>query len=236
MSDEVIVIEEERKYRSDTEILYEILHVILATGDRGIKKTHLMYKTNLNSKMLARYLDMMLKAGLIEEIKLGKHRIVRVAPLGKLAYANLRILKKILFEAEEPKEMNFIKTELRKLGKQRWNIHFGRIVLGKSGLEYMPTAVATRDRDRFLIDVYLGLQGLESRALLLHFLMSLIDTDSKGIVITEEKDLERAIPPRLRDIVWIVPARPLQDLYERVLEVMEAHSESIEEQTPKAKG
>lgn len=229
MSEDVIVIEEERKYRSDTEILYEILHVIMSAGDRGIKKTHLMYKTNLNSKMLARYLDMLLKADLIEEIRHGKHKIVRPAPLGKLAYVNLRILKKILFEAEEPRELNHIRQELRKLGKQRWNIHFGRIVLGKSGLEYKPTAVATRERDRFLIDVYLGLHGLESRALLLHFIMSLVDTDSKGIVVTDDKDLERAVPQRLRDIVWIVPVRPLDTLLERVLEVMERESTSTSE-------
>lgn len=220
-AEDIVIIEEERKYRSDTEILYEILHTIMSSGDRGIKKTHLMYKTNLNSKMLARYLDMLLRANLIEEVQFGKHKIVRLTPLGKHAYVNLRVLKKLLFDTEEPREMSYVKSELTKLGKYRWNIHFGRIILGRSGLEYLPTATMVKDTGgRYMIDVYLGVRGLEARALLMHFLMGVADSGYKGLVLAEEPELEKAVPSRLKDMVIVLPLRPLDTLLERVLKAI----------------
>lgn len=60
--------------RSKLEMYVDILKVL---GQRGpLKLTHIMYKANVNCKVLKEYLDFLLKQGLIEERVVGKSRIV----------------------------------------------------------------------------------------------------------------------------------------------------------------
>jgi predicted transcriptional regulator len=49
--------------RGETEIIYDLL--LYAKND--IKKTHLMYKTNMTHKQFNKYLDALLEKGLIEK-------------------------------------------------------------------------------------------------------------------------------------------------------------------------
>jgi len=59
----VFEIDDSRKgYRSRLEILRDIL---LVTGDKGTKKTHIMYGANLSYRLLTQYLDDASNAGLI---------------------------------------------------------------------------------------------------------------------------------------------------------------------------
>jgi predicted transcriptional regulator len=53
------------KHRNRIQIISELLEV--ARG--GVIKTHLMYSANLSFKMLSQYLDFMLRAGLLKEVK-----------------------------------------------------------------------------------------------------------------------------------------------------------------------
>jgi predicted transcriptional regulator len=60
--------------RSKLEMYVDILKVL---GQKGpLKLTHIMYKANVNCKVLKEYLDFLLKQGLIEERVAGKSRIV----------------------------------------------------------------------------------------------------------------------------------------------------------------
>ena len=52
----------------------DILKVLAHRGP--LKLTHIMYKANVNCKVLKEYLDFLLKQGLIEERVVGKSRIV----------------------------------------------------------------------------------------------------------------------------------------------------------------
>jgi predicted transcriptional regulator len=52
----------------------DILKVLAQRGP--LKLTHIMYKANLNCKVLKEYLDFLLKQGLIEERIVGKCRVV----------------------------------------------------------------------------------------------------------------------------------------------------------------
>jgi len=52
----------------------DILKVLAQRGP--LKLTHVMYKANVNCKVLKEYLDFLLKQGLIEERTMGKARIV----------------------------------------------------------------------------------------------------------------------------------------------------------------
>ena len=215
------MVEEGRRYRSDTEIFYEILKTIIDAGEFGIKKTHLMYKTNLNSKMLARYLKILEDAKIVEEEKFGKQKIVKLSPLGKTAYAALRMLVSILKPARPPQEVEFIKEELRRLCKRGWTVRYDTVVSGRTGADYLPDAVIFKDLDQYLVGIFVGSSSMESQILLVNFIVSVIDTRSKGIVITDDEKLVKAVPEKLRDDIKVVPARPLETLAERVAEAIE---------------
>ena len=63
--------------RSKLEIYVDILEVLAQKGP--LKVTHIIYKSNVNCKILKEYLDFLNKQGLIEE---------RVVGNGKVVYAN----------------------------------------------------------------------------------------------------------------------------------------------------
>jgi predicted transcriptional regulator len=52
-------------YRSRLEIVRDMLQIVDNAGNSGSKKTHVMYGANLSYKLLTRYLDDVLDAGLI---------------------------------------------------------------------------------------------------------------------------------------------------------------------------
>ena len=63
--------------RSHLEIYVEILSLLVQKGPQ--KRTHIMQKTNLNSKVLTENLSFLAKQALIEARNIGKARIVFVA-------------------------------------------------------------------------------------------------------------------------------------------------------------
>jgi len=54
-------------YRSRLEIVRDVLFVADEAGDSGSKKTHIMYGANLSYKLLTKYLEEVLGAGLVCE-------------------------------------------------------------------------------------------------------------------------------------------------------------------------
>ena len=52
----------------------DILRVLAHKGP--LKVTHIMYKANVNCKVLKEYLDYLIKQGLVEERIIGKGRVV----------------------------------------------------------------------------------------------------------------------------------------------------------------
>ena len=60
--------------RSKLEMYIDILKVLAQRGP--LKLTHVMYKANVNCKVLKEYLEFLIKQGLIEERTVGKSRIV----------------------------------------------------------------------------------------------------------------------------------------------------------------
>jgi len=66
----LILIEDSSKgYRNRLDIVKDILSILEVAGARGSKKTHIMYGANLSYKLLKRYLDEVLDAGLIYKYK-----------------------------------------------------------------------------------------------------------------------------------------------------------------------
>lgn len=60
--------------RSKLEMYVDILKVLAQRGP--LKLTHIMYKANVNCKVLKEYLDFLIQQGLVEERAVGKSRVV----------------------------------------------------------------------------------------------------------------------------------------------------------------
>jgi predicted transcriptional regulator len=218
----VIEISEElRKYRSDTEILYGLLKVIVSAGARGIKKTHLMYRTNLNSKMLQRYMDILTEANVVVEEKRGKQKIVRLSPKGSIVYSSLEQLMTALFPQEEDEFTKFAKNEFKRFLKEGWDVSTETIVPGKSGLEYKPDVLLVKNGKRVLVKFILGQGDLGAVSQLVIFYSEVLDTGSTGLVVTDKPEIRNVIPEKLSEDVIVIDTRPLDTLYERVKEALE---------------
>ena len=72
----------------------EIVHLILLTCKRGVLKTHIMYRCNLNSKQVQTYLNFLLRFRLVEKRRdqdTGRY-VYETTPRGRkfmLAYSDL---------------------------------------------------------------------------------------------------------------------------------------------------
>ncbi|WP_272985623.1 winged helix-turn-helix domain-containing protein [Fervidicoccus fontis] len=208
--------EEERKYRSDTEILYEIMNVISSGGDFGIKKTHLMYKTNLNSKMLQKYLDILQRNGLIIEENKGKQKIIKMTPKGKSAYFSLKMFSSYLNIVQTPQEIVEIYERLRGLKGENVNINYNSMLLGKSGIEYAALVVITKEKDRYVVGHVLSKNKLDMVVDLMQYIIMMLDTNSKIILIVSDESISKIIPEKLENDIKIIPLEPKENLIERI--------------------
>lgn len=88
--------------RSKLEMYVDILSVLAHRGP--LKLTHVMYKANVNCSVLCKYLEFLLKQGLIEERYVKKNRTVyAVTQRGLTVLKLFRELKQVLPIVEEDK-------------------------------------------------------------------------------------------------------------------------------------
>ena len=86
--------------RSKLEMYVDILKVLAQRGP--LKLTHVMYKANVNCKVLKEYLDFLIKQGLIEEKIIRKERVVyAITQRGITVLKYFRELKEVLPIVEE---------------------------------------------------------------------------------------------------------------------------------------
>jgi predicted transcriptional regulator len=89
--------------RSKLEMYIDILQALSRRGP--LKLTHVMYKANVNCKVLKMYLDFLLKQNLIEERIVGKSRIVfAITPRGITVLKYFRELRQVLPIVEEARK------------------------------------------------------------------------------------------------------------------------------------
>ena len=93
--------------RSKLEMYVDILKVL---GQKGpLKLTHIMYKANVNCKVLKEYLDFLLTQGLIEERVVGKKK-------NRIVYANTqRGIMVLKYFRELNKALPIIEDEQKEL-------------------------------------------------------------------------------------------------------------------------
>ena len=86
--------------RSKLEMYVDILQVLSHRGP--LKLTHVMYKANVNCKVLKEYLDFLIAQNLIEERPVGKNRTVfAITQRGITVLKYFRELKQVLPIVEE---------------------------------------------------------------------------------------------------------------------------------------
>ncbi|MGA3060137.1 MAG: winged helix-turn-helix domain-containing protein [Candidatus Bathyarchaeia archaeon] len=86
--------------RSKLEMYVDILKVLAQRGP--LKLTHVMYKANVNCKVLKEYLDSLIKQGLVEQKIIRRERLVYViTQLGVSVLKQFRELKEVLPIVEE---------------------------------------------------------------------------------------------------------------------------------------
>jgi len=86
----------DRKYRSEMNIISDILMSFNKSTSGAIGKTRIMYAANLNTKMLSEYLEKLIKYGLIIEENVGSRTLYRITPKGILTLMILLKLRSLL--------------------------------------------------------------------------------------------------------------------------------------------
>ena len=86
----------DRKYRSEMNIISDILMSFNKSTSGTIGKTRIMYAANLNTKMLSEYLEKLVKYGLIIEKHIGNRIAYRITPKGILTLMILLKLRSLL--------------------------------------------------------------------------------------------------------------------------------------------
>jgi predicted transcriptional regulator len=88
--------------RSKLEMYVDILKVLAQRGP--LKLTHVMYKANVNCKVLKEYLDFLTKQGLVEKKIIRRERVVyAITQRGVTVLKYFRELKEVLPIVEETK-------------------------------------------------------------------------------------------------------------------------------------
>jgi predicted transcriptional regulator len=93
--------------RSKLEMYVDILKVLAQRGP--LKLTHIMYKANVNCKVLKEYLDFLVGHGLVEERIVGKRRVVyAITQRGVTVLKYFRELEQVLPIVEEARNGMFV--------------------------------------------------------------------------------------------------------------------------------
>ena len=82
----------------------EIIQFILLMCENGARKTHVMYRCNLNSKQINEYLDFLLECGMLEKIQEhpnSKRFIYRTRELGLKFISSYKQLAELFGKAPQ---------------------------------------------------------------------------------------------------------------------------------------
>lgn len=83
----------------------EIIEFILLMCENGARKTHVMYRCNLNSKQINQYLEFLLDSEMLETIQerpSSKRHIYKTTDLGKKFIAHYKELASLFTKAPTP--------------------------------------------------------------------------------------------------------------------------------------
>jgi predicted transcriptional regulator len=87
----------------------EIIEFILSMCDGGARKTHVMYRCNLNSKQISEYLNFLLDCGMLERVQEranSKRYIFKTSELGNKFVGRYKQMAELFSKPPPPSIMN----------------------------------------------------------------------------------------------------------------------------------
>ena len=174
-----------RCYRSELEILRDMLDVIYRSTTRdGVRKTHLLYYANLNTRQLEKYLERMRECDLILVDDSGRLHITRK---GVTVLTLMNKLMHLLDQTYEKRLVDEIRrATLRTLASLGFRVQSPAFRYGISGLQhYFDALVEFEGREVML---HFSLHNKDDPLMeLAFFSISVLDCDGRGILITDKK-------------------------------------------------
>jgi predicted transcriptional regulator len=139
--------------RTRIDIVEKILDYI-AREEKALK-THILYASNLNSSNLNRYLDWMVKLGLVERFEDGRNIAYTITPRGIEILDKLKNINDVLNSKRDlfRDELVLHRDVLKKtMGSQELTVAY-RSVLGRTGLTYIHLTVRYRGLEHLLLSL-----------------------------------------------------------------------------------
>ncbi|GEM_PF-1728067 len=178
-------------HRSRIDIIESILNFLYEKG--SVKKTHLLYATNLNTRSLEKYLNHLVSINAIKPTRDTKGKLKYIlTPYGRHL---LRLIIKLHRSLENPEPLTYFEEELKKKlgdkqGDQRDNVSTIMIndIQGISGLIYNVTIIIEHSEKYILIPIHNYSEDNELVEEISRIILYLIDTDKKVVVALKSLD------------------------------------------------
>ncbi len=177
----------DRKYRSEMNIISDILMSFNKSASGAIGKTRIMYAANLNTKMLSEYLEKLIRYGLIIEENLGSRTVYRITPKGILTLMILLKLRSLL----DVKNTHGSRMELLEMIKEYFThsttkkIMESYTALGESGLiHYFDLMIGLENNEYTAVYVSAASNNISSLEYL-WFVLGLLDVGVRTGIFVE---------------------------------------------------
>lgn len=176
---------DQSQHRSKIDIIESILNFLYEKG--SVKKTHLLYATNLNTRSLEKYLNHLVEINAVKTKKDRKGRLKYIlTPYGRHL---LRLIIKLHYILDHVGSSEILKREInKKICLEREDETCPSILIndiqGRSGLIYNVT-VANNEKERYIL-IYFNDPHINDNDLvdeISRILLYLIDTNEKIIIV-----------------------------------------------------
>ena len=169
----------ERKYRSEIDIICDILSVFKKTLGKGIGKTRIMYSANLNTRMLSIYLDKLVKQGLLIEKEINGKKVYNITSKGMLALLFISKLNVLLRTSNTEDYNEDLKKKITSLLREETNnsiIIQDYVIPGESGiLHQFDVLFKTNNGEKIAVYISTSEDDVTQPLEYLWFLLGLID-------------------------------------------------------------
>ncbi|WP_448578282.1 winged helix-turn-helix domain-containing protein [Thermosphaera sp.] len=164
--------------RTRIDIVEKILDYI-AREEKALK-THILYASNLNSSNLNKYLDWMVKLGLVEKYENNRNIAYTITPKGIEILDKLKNLNGVLNSKRDllSDELVFYRDVFKKtMGSQEFTVSY-KSVIGRTGLTYTHLTVRYGDVEYLLLSLN---DAAVSQHLIRNLAYSLFVSDDTGM-------------------------------------------------------
>jgi len=140
-------------YRTRIDIVEKILEFLMSK-EKALK-THILYASNLNTISLNKYLDWLVKIGLVDKTEEGRNIIYTITPKGMDILEKLKSINNVLTSKGELPidELSYYRHVFRRKMGLEDTVISCRSIPGKSGLRHTHLTVKYRETEYLFISI-----------------------------------------------------------------------------------